>query len=80
MTYQPASVLPGAAPATAIEARLVLPLAAGFLGWIIVKLVQGEPASQRWSLAGLAAADIIVMGYARFVPRSAFFQTPRESA
>jgi Amino acid permease len=58
----------------------VLPLAAGFLGWIIVKSVQNEPASQRWSLAGIAAVGIIVMGYARFVLRSAFFQTPRESA
>ena len=59
----------------------VLPLAAaGFLGWIIVKSVQGEPASQRWSLAGIAAVGVIVMGRARFVLRSAFFQTPRESA
>ena len=51
-----------------------------FLGRIIVKSVQNEPASQRWSLAGIAAVGIIVMGYARFVLRSAFFQTPRESA
>ena len=58
----------------------VLPLAAGFLGRIIVKSVQNEPASQRWSLAGIAAVGIIIMGYARFVLRSAFFQTPRESA
>jgi len=54
----------------------VLPLAAaGFPGWIIVKPVQNEPASQRRSPAG-----IIVMGCARFALRSAFFQTPRESA
>ena len=57
-----------------------LPLAAaGFLSWIIVKSVQGEPASQRWSLAGIVAAGVIVLGCARFVLRSAFFQTPRES-
>jgi hypothetical protein len=53
---------------------------AGFPGWIIVKSVQNEPASQRRSLAGIAAAGIIVLGYARFALRSAFFQTPRESA
>jgi len=59
----------------------ILPLAAaGFLGWIIVKSVQNEPASQRWSLAGIVAVGVIVMGYARFALRSEFFQTPRESA
>jgi amino acid transporter len=59
----------------------LLPLgAAGFLGWIIVKSVQNEPASQRWALAGVVAAGIIVMGYARFALRSTFFQTPREAA
>jgi hypothetical protein len=59
----------------------VLPLgAAGFLGWIIVKSVQGAPGSERWSLAGIVAAGLIVMGYARFIMRSTFFQTPRERA
>ena len=59
----------------------ILPLAAaGFLGWIIVKSVQNEPGSQRWSLAGVVAAGVIVKGYARFALRSAFFQTPRETA
>jgi amino acid transporter len=59
----------------------VLPLAAAaFLGWIIVKSVQGEPASQRWALAGIVAAGVIVMGYARFALRSTFFHTPRETA
>jgi amino acid transporter len=59
----------------------ILPLAAaGFLGWIILKSVQNEPASQRWSLAGIVAVGVIVMGYARFALRSAFFQIPRESA
>jgi amino acid transporter len=59
----------------------ILPLAAaGFLGWIIVKSVQNEPGSQRWALAGVVAAGVIVMGYARFALRSSFFQIPRESA
>jgi mannose/fructose/N-acetylgalactosamine-specific phosphotransferase system component IID len=58
----------------------ILPLAAGFLGWIILKSVQNEPASQRWWLAGVVAVGVIVMGYARFALRSTFFQTPRESA
>jgi hypothetical protein len=42
--------------------------------------VQTEPSSQRWALAGVVAAGVIVMGYARFALRSAFFQTPREAA
>ena len=59
----------------------LLPLgAAGFLGWIIVTSVQGAPGSERWSLAGIVAAGLIVMGYARFTLRSTFFQTPRERA
>ena len=59
----------------------ILPLAAaGFLGWIILKSVHGEPTSRRWSLAGIVAAGVIVMGYARFALRSSFFQIPRESA
>jgi hypothetical protein len=57
-----------------------LPLAAGFPGWIMVTFVQDEPASQRWSLAGITAAGITVTGYARFALRAAFFQTPREGA
>ncbi len=59
----------------------ILPLAAaGFLGWIIVRPVQNEPVSQRWALADIVAAGVIVMGYARFALRSPFFQIPRESA
>ena len=58
-----------------------LPLAAAaFLGWIIVKSIQEEPAGQRWSLVGILAAGIILMAYARFGLRSSFFQIPRESA
>ena len=45
-------------------------------GWFSLSGIGG----QRWSLAGIVAVGIIVMGYARFALRSAFFQTPRESA
>ncbi len=59
----------------------ILPLAASvFLGWIIVKSIQAEPASQRWSIVGILAAGVIMMAYARFGLRSSFFQIPRESA
>jgi len=64
----------------AVILGVLLLAAAGFPGWIIVKPVQNEPASQRRPLAGIVAADVIVMGCARFALRSAFFQTPRESA
>jgi hypothetical protein len=40
---------------------------------------RGNP-SARGTLAGVVAAGIIVMDYARFVLRSVFFQTPQESA
>jgi amino acid transporter len=40
----------------------LLPLgAAGFLGWIIVRSLQGAPGSERWSLAGIVAAGLLVM-------------------
>jgi len=59
----------------------ILPLAAaGFLVWVVVKSLQGEPWSQRWSVIGIVAAGIILMFVARFVLRSPFFQIPRESA
>jgi len=59
----------------------ILPIAsAAFLGWIIVKSIQQEPAGQRWSLVGVLAVGVILLVYARFGLRSAFFQLPRESA
>jgi amino acid transporter len=59
---------------------LILPLAAiGFLGWVIVKSVQTAPAPQIWSLAGIAAAGLILMLCARFLLKSPFFQIERES-
>jgi amino acid transporter len=59
----------------------ILPLgAAGFLGWIVVRSLQAEPWSQRWSITGIIAAGVVLMFVARFVLRSPFFQIPRESA
>jgi amino acid transporter len=59
----------------------ILPLAAaGFLIWIVVKSLQTAPWSQRWSVIGIVAVGVIMMGVARFVLRSPFFQIPRESA
>jgi amino acid transporter len=54
--------------------------AAGFLGWIVLKSVQAAPASQRWSLAGIAGAGVLLMLAARVMLKSPFFGIPRESA
>jgi amino acid transporter len=57
-----------------------LPLgAAGFLGWIFVKSVQGATMSSRWSLIGIIAVGLVLMFVARVFFRSPFFQIPRES-
>ena len=59
----------------------LLPLgAAGFLGWVFVKSMQAASAPQVWSLVGVVAAGLLLMLVARFVLRSSFFQTRRESA
>lgn len=59
----------------------ILPLAAaGFLIWIVVKSLQTAPWSQRWSVIGIVAAGVIMMGLARFFLRSEFFHIQRESA
>jgi amino acid transporter len=59
----------------------ILPTAAaGFLGWIVYKSVQGAATSQRWSLVGIVAAGLVLMLVARFIMRSPFFRIPRESA
>jgi amino acid transporter len=59
----------------------ILPLAAaGFLIWIIYKSIGQAPASQNWSLIGITAVGLILMLVARFIYRSAYFQTPLESA
>ena len=58
----------------------ILPLgAAGFLGWMFVKSLQGaRTASQVWSLVGIIVIGLILMFAARFVLRSPFFQIARE--
>jgi amino acid transporter len=58
----------------------LLPVAAaGFLVWMVVKSLIGAPASQIWSLVGIVAVGVVLMLFARFVLRSSFFKTPRES-
>jgi amino acid transporter len=57
-----------------------LPLAAaGFLAWIVAESMRAAPAPQLWSLAGVVAIGLLVMGYARFALRPAFFHIQRES-
>jgi len=59
----------------------ILPLAAaGFLGWVVVKSLQGEPTSQKWALVGIVGSGVVLMLVARFILRSPFFHLPRESA
>ena len=58
----------------------ILPAAAAaFLAWIVARSLQSAPAPQIWSLAGIAAAGVILMLVARFVLRSPFFHIRRES-
>jgi amino acid transporter len=58
----------------------VLPLAAaGFLGWVMAKTLQAAPPAQLWSLAGVGAAGLVLLGVARFGLRSPFFTLPLES-
>jgi hypothetical protein len=59
----------------------ILPLAAAaFLVWIVAKSTMSAPASQRWSLAGILAAGVLLMLVARLGLKSSFFKIPRESA
>jgi amino acid transporter len=59
----------------------VLPLASAvFLAWVVVKSLQSAPATERWSLAGIIGAGVLLMLVARFVLRSPFFRIPLESA
>ena len=58
----------------------ILPvLAAFFLAWIIYKTVQDAPASQIWSLVGIAVLGVLLMFAARFILKSPFFHIQRES-
>jgi amino acid transporter len=59
----------------------ILPLGSvGFLGWVVVKSLQGAPNAQRYALIGIVVAGLIMMFVARFVLRSQFFHLQRESA
>jgi hypothetical protein len=52
----------------------ILPAAAAaFLAWILVKSLLAAPAAQIWSMAGIIAAGLVLMLYARFVLQSPFF-------
>ena len=58
----------------------LLPLASAvFLGWLVVKYMIGSPVPQRWSLLGVVVAGLLLMLVSRFVLRSPFFQTRRET-
>jgi amino acid transporter len=58
----------------------ILPVAAaGFLGLIIYKSLLVAPASQIWSLVGVAVLGVLLMFAARFILKSPFFHIQRES-
>jgi amino acid transporter len=58
----------------------ILPIAAAlFLGWIIVKSMQGSEASENLSLAGIVLLGLGLMAAARWLLKSPFFQVQRES-
>ncbi len=65
-------------PADALTVGVLPVAAAAFLTWVLVKSVVGAAPSQNWSLAGVIAAGIALMLYARFGLRPAFFQIRRE--
>lgn len=51
-----------------------------FLGWVVVKSLQGSSASQNWSLAGVVIVGLVLMLLARLILRPTFFHIQRESA
>jgi len=56
------------------------PLAAAlFLAWVAWKFIAGAAAAENWSLAGILAAGVLLMLYARYGLKSRFFAVPRES-
>ena len=58
----------------------MLPVAAAaFLVWVVVKSLDGAPASEVWSLIGIVGVGLVLMLIARFGLRSSFFQIARES-
>ncbi len=59
----------------------LLPLAAAvFLGYIVVKSLDGAPAAWIWSLVGIVAAGLVLMILVRIILKPAFFSIRRESA
>jgi amino acid transporter len=59
----------------------VLPLgAAGFLAWMVIESLVSAPDAQRWSLAGVIVAGVVLMLVARLLLKSPFFSIARESA
>jgi amino acid transporter len=58
----------------------LLPLgSAGFLVWMVEKSLVAAPAPERWSMVGIVAVGLVLMGVARFGLKSWFFQIRRES-
>lgn len=58
----------------------ILPLgAAVFLAWMTAKQVINSPLTQRWSLAAIVIAGVVLMLVARLILQSPFFHIARES-
>jgi amino acid transporter len=58
----------------------LLPLASiAFLGWVAIKSMLSAPAAQNYSLLGFLVVGLILLLIARFVWKSSFFETRRES-
>ena len=53
--------------------------AAGFLGWVFVKSMMNAPPGERLVVVSVVAAGVLMTFVARFVFRSEFFGTQRES-
>jgi amino acid transporter len=58
----------------------LLPLASiAFLGWVAIKSMLSAPAAQNYSLLGFLVIGLILLLIARFLWKSSFFDTRRES-
>ena len=58
----------------------LLPLAAAFLAWMVIKSMMESPAPQNWSMLGVLVAGLILMLVSRFGLRSPFYRIRLESA
>jgi amino acid transporter len=77
LTYYRRRVLAGAWDRVSLG---LLPVgAAAFLGWVVVKSMLTEPASQNWSMLGIVSVGVILMLAVRLVMKPAFFGISRES-